>query len=535
MPKWQAEQRELSLNEACTRWLHVVEKAATQAVPTKGVSGGAKPWWSPRLEKLAKRKDGLRRRYQETGNEELKKQYREAQNEFDRVSDEQKEKTWRKKCEEMDSEELATNELMRLYRRTHDKQSKKPITLSHNGTEAVTTKEKVELLGDFYSKVGKNTGESYGEIRRWQDQVEREFEEEHMETERSAVEEFQSMISKEEVQWVVKQLVARKAPGPDGVAPPLVIQGGEVMIESLLTLYRRTWAEGHLPPQWKEANICPIPKVTAASTCGKFRPISLLSVVSKLMERIVARRLYRYVERENVLPEYQSGFRQGHSTVNLLAELQQEAHSAFARRESLLFVMLDIEKAYDRAWRPGIMRRLRDIGVDGRMLVWIRDFLGERRARVVLDGQKSEWRPSEYGVPQGSPLSPLLFNIFVAPVLRRVKTGKLMFADDIGLFLRGKNMRALSRRMTRELAWVSLWAHKWKAKFNLGKCIALALSRNRPTPIPSVRFDGKTLKVPRTDADLVEHAKYLGVVLDCVASALTYNQEEGNEAAPFPT
>ena len=218
--------------------------------------------------------------------------------------------------------------------------------------------------------------------------------------------------------------------------------------------------------------------------------------------------------REKVLPEYQAGFRDKHSTLDLLIELQQEAYSAFAERESVLFVMLDIEKAYDRAWRPGVLRRLRDIGVDGRMISWIHDFLRERKARVVVEGGKSKWRPSLHGVPQGSPLSPLLFNIFVAPVLARVKTGRLMFADDIGLFLRGKDMQRLSRQMTRELEWVSNWARRWRAKFNLSKCSAIALSRKRPVPKPRVRFEGKTLQVPEKEEELIENAKYLGVVLD---------------------
>ena len=514
LEKWHEDQQEMPLSEAYDRWLEVVRAAENAAVPTKGVSAGAKPWWSAAIGKLTKKKDKLRRKYQETGLVEIKEQYKAAQRELDQETEKEMEKQWREKCEAMNSEDLALDHIMRQYRRTHDRRSKEPVSLFYGEREAVTVKEKVELQNRYYSEAWKPAKSIGGRIGKWQRQVEKEFEEEHMEVEISAVEEFQSDITQEEVQEAVSKLAERKAPGPDGVTPPLIKRGGTAMIKSLVTIFGRSWAETSLPACWKEANICPIPKCTKPSQCDKFRPISLLSVVSKLLERVVARRLYRYVERENILPDYQAGFRHKHSTVDLLAELQQEVYSAFAKRESVLFVMLDIEKAYDKAWRPGIMRRLQKIGVDGRMLAWIHDFLKQRRARVVLDGEKSEWRPSLYGVPQGSPLSPLLFNIFVAPVLSKVQTGRLMFADDIGLHLRGRDMRALSTRMSRQLTWVSRWACKWKAAFNLGKCSAMALSRKRPVPKPRVVFEGKLLQVPQTDEELLEHAKYLGVVLD---------------------
>ena len=89
-----------------------------------------------------------------------------------------------------------------------------------------------------------------------------------------------------------------------------------------------------------------------------------------------------------------------------------------------------------------------------------------------------------------------------------------MFADDIGLHLRGRDMTALSRQMSRQLTWVSRWACKWKATFNLDKCAAVVITRKRRICKPRVVFQGRELQVPQTDEELIEHAKYLGVVLD---------------------
>jgi hypothetical protein len=125
------------------------------------------------------------------------------------------------------------------------------------------------------------------------------------------------------------------------------------------------------------------------------------------------------VERFDFLPSYQSGFRTGRGTFDQLVCVQQQVIVLFAHRESLVFVKLDMQKAYDRVWRAGLMERLRCIGVGGKMYSWVRSFLCDRRAGIILEGVSSGWREYKSGVPPGSPLSPLLFNIFTAPMLRR--------------------------------------------------------------------------------------------------------------------
>jgi hypothetical protein len=289
-----------------------------------------------------------------------------------------------------------------------------------------------------------------------------------------------------EVQSVVKKLKSRKAPGSDNIYPSLLRCGGKHVTLSLLVLFNRSWSTGEIPQMWREANICPLPKVTPPSRASHFRPISLLSVVGKLLESLIQDRLNSFVEPRNLIPSYQAGSRPGRSTIDHLLTVQQTVHSAFSKRESVVFVKLDMEKAYDKVWRAGLMDRLRSIGVGGRMYTWVRSFLRGRRARVVLNGVFSSWKQYLSGVPQGSPLSPLLFNIFVTPMLHRVSTDRIMYADDVGLMSSGANLTTTSNQLSRALIKVESWETRYKASFRLDKCYVLLFTRRQSSPDPVV-------------------------------------------------
>ena len=141
------------------------------------------------------------------------------------------------------------------------------------------------------------------------------------------------------------------------------------------------------------------------------------------------------------------------------------------------------------------------------MYAWIRAFLMARRAKVVIGGESSSWKASEYGVPQGSPLSPLLFNILIAPALLKLKVQRAMFADDIALYEQSSTVQESSKRLTQALKMVSNWAKRWKVKFNTKKCCTTTLTRCRAVPKPNVKLNGSKLKFKKSP-------KYLGIHLD---------------------
>jgi hypothetical protein len=149
--------------------------------------------------------------------------------------------------------------------------------------------------------------------------------------------------------------------------------------------------------------------------------------------------------------------------------------------------------------------RLRSIGVGGRMYTWVRYFLRGRRARVVLKGVFSSWKQYLSGVPQGSLLSPLLFNIFVTPMLRRVSTDRIVYADDVGLMSSGANLTATSNQLSRALIKVESWETRYKASFRLDECYVVLFTQRQSSADPVVVFKGHPL----------------GGCLDCFHAGLT--------------
>ena len=319
--------------------------------------------------------------------------------------------------------------------------------------------------------------------------------------------EFSSDITAEEVQRAISRLRRRKAPGLDGVWNFMLIDGGPGVRSSLLYLFRACWSRGVIPSSWNAAEIRPIPKLDLTRMFGEFRPISLLSVVSKLYDWIVARRLQAVAERHNWLPIHQTGFRSGRNPIEHLIRLQQDAHTAFRNRQILLVAFLDIMKAYDSVHRGQLLRVLANLGVGGRMLSFLRATLGDRRARVRYRNSVSAFMSFPNGLPQGSPLSPILYVIFSAPALVGAGPDVAAAADDMKISAVANSLASAQSLLQYRLRSVHQWASDCHQRWNRDKCVVLTISRRRRLAAPTVLLGG----VPLLPKDVW---KYLGVFVD---------------------
>ena len=302
-------------------------------------------------------------------------------------------------------------------------------------------------------------------------------------------------------------------------------------------LFSRSLAKGYYPADFKRSFITPIIKQTGldASVTSSYRPITNLSVLSKLFERMVARQLVPYLNDNNLLPSLQSGFRASHSTETAILHVFSDILSAVDRGEFAALVLLDLSAAFDTVDHQILLERMqRSFGITGTAHRWFTSYLTGRSLCVRRDGSESEMTAMLCGVPQGSVLGPLLFVLYTADLQSLIEQHGLMphlYADDTQIygFCRPDNVEELTRRITDCVADVAAWMCCNRLQLNVDKTNLLwCTSSRRMSQLPTepLSLAGHEI-VPSTsvrdlgvfiDADLTMHQFVSVIVSRCFAA-----------------
>jgi hypothetical protein len=219
--------------------------------------------------------------------------------------------------------------------------------------------------------------------------------------------------SPEEVNKILGSLELGKAHGVDGVSVRLLKETAESLKRPLSKLINVSFSSGKVPTTWKRANVSPVHKKDCRSTVGNYRPISLLSTLAKVQERIVYRKLYTFLSTNGLLTPKNSGFKEKDSAMCQLINIVDKIYKALENGKEITMVFLDITKAFHKIWHKGLLHKLKSNGIEGNLLNWLEDYLYDRKIRVVINGQCAPWATTNAGVPQGSILGPLLFLVFM--------------------------------------------------------------------------------------------------------------------------
>ncbi|KAM7290016.1 hypothetical protein ISCGN_030144 [Ixodes scapularis] len=246
-----------------------------------------------------------------------------------------------------------------------------------------------------------------------------------------------------ELNWAIHKSKTRSAPGPDNVTPATLRNLPDETRLQLLDWINAIWVSGELPQAWKHSIVVPIPKGNKArNTIKNFRPISLTSCVCKTMERMVLARLDWYLENSNAFHPAQTGFRTGLGTQDSLALISHHIIRTKGRRQNhaCTFVAVDVSRAFDPVPHSSIMTATVSLGISGRALNFIRNFLANRTFSVATgrEAEQTQPKPNRLGVPQGSVLSPTLFNIVMAALPHALAEisdiGFTLYADDLTIW-----------------------------------------------------------------------------------------------------
>ena len=218
------------------------------------------------------------------------------------------------------------------------------------------------------------------------------------------------LVDKYELIDFIYKLNPSKCPGADNLGP-LILDISSSIIDPLLHIYNLSLSTGVVPNKLKIAKVIPIFKRGDSHLPNNYRPISLLSVFSKLLEKVMYNRLYSFLQTNNILYQYQFGFRENHSTTLALLDVVDQIYAHLDKHESVVGVYLDLEKAFDTVNHAILLHKLYNYGIRGVVYEWFRNYLHNRTQFVTVNECNSEVRNIKHGVPQGSLLGPLLFLI----------------------------------------------------------------------------------------------------------------------------
>lgn len=268
-----------------------------------------------------------------------------------------------------------------------------------------------------------------------------------------------------------------KSPGPDELHPMILKECADSLAEPLAKIFQSSFADGHLPADWKMAEICPIFKKGHKSDPGNYRPVSLTSVVCKVMESVVRDHLLQYLEERNLISSKQHGFIHGRSCLTNLLETFEEWTAALDEGYGIDVIYMDYKKAFDMVPHGRLVKKMNDYGIDDKILLWIKDFLSNRKMRVSVKGCSSSWREVLSGVPQGSVLGPLLFLIYVNDIPEWMLSSIRLFADDTKLWTRISGPEDVAK-LQQDLNRLQQWSDEWLLAFNINKCKVMHVGHN---------------------------------------------------------
>lgn len=314
-----------------------------------------------------------------------------------------------------------------------------------------------------------------------------------------------------EIIRIIKNFKNSKAPGKDEITNVLLKHLPKKAIVQLTYLFNACIKLSYFPSSWKNASIIPIPKPNKDhSNPANYRPISLLSCLSKIFERIILIRLNKHIRENEIIPNTQFGFRAQHSTSHQLLRITNNIKSNYSNKKSTGMVLMDIEKAFDSVWHKGLLFKLIKCNFPGYLTLLIKSFLEDRKFQVHLRMAVSQSFQIPAGVPQGSVLSPTLYNIFTSDIINLPECNIAMFADDTAIFTSSTDPEIIQDNLNSSLDLILQYYKKWKIKINVSKTQAIYFTKRRARRfLPNMDLIVDNNSIPWSN-----EVKYLGIVLD---------------------
>lgn len=498
--------RSLSANEKLMTVINKFEEA--QAAATKVVVVQAKvkdhcPWMTFDVWKMMKIKDNLlKSSRRHPSDQHLRDLLKHASKRLQQIKERSK-RDYYQRLLLHSSNKKSWKMINELLGRKNDKE--RIVTLKIGDSKTSDGYEVSNIFNNWFSNVGENLASGINsdkDIRKFRT----------LPTQSSSI--YLQPATVEEVILLIKNLDSKKSPGPDSISAETIKNHHVPFANILVDVFNEIIVSGEFPACLKIARVVPIFKSGDPADANNYRPISVLSMMSKLLEKMIASRLSDFLFTNNLIYEKQYGFRTGCSTLTATCEMVDEIYGILDRRQFSGALFLDLKKAFDTINHDLLLQKLECYGIRGTALLLLQSYLRDRQQYVTANGGKSDLRNISIGVPQGSNLGPLLFLVFINDLSRLKLHGKMQFfADDTVLLYNALEALRIARFVQEDLQSVQEYFASNVLSLNLQKTTYMIFhTPRRPSPeLPAVRVG--TIEIRKVDS-----FKYLGLTLDSVLS-----------------
>uniref|UniRef100_A0A8C6LE27 Reverse transcriptase domain-containing protein n=1 Tax=Nothobranchius furzeri TaxID=105023 RepID=A0A8C6LE27_NOTFU len=318
---------------------------------------------------------------------------------------------------------------------------------------------------------------------------------------------FLGKVEKEEIREIVKNCGNKRSTDCEDLDMMTVKTIIESVIDPFTYICNLSLSTGVFPDAMKIAKVVPLFKNGDKHNFTNYRPVSLLPQFSKILEKVFASRLDKFIEKNMILHNEQYGFRTQHSTTMAIMDLTEKISEAIDNREYFISVFIDLKKAFDVIDHSRLLQKLYQYGIRGVAHQWVRSYLDNRKQYVQINGITSELRNIAYGVPQGSVLGPKLFNLYINDLVNvSDKLGSVLFADDTTLFYSGSDINEVTHVINIELIKVKNWFDVNKLTLNLKKTNFILFNDKENIDV--------ILEIDNMEIQRVKEIKFLGVMID---------------------
>ena len=326
-------------------------------------------------------------------------------------------------------------------------------------------------------------------------------------------------VSEHEVWRIIKTINTSKSSGLENISSHVIKVAFEHLKPEITFMFNLSISTATFPDTWKKALVVPIPKKGNLALVQNYRPISLLPLPGKIMEKLIHHHLANHFESGSLLAKEQHGFRKDHSTIHAIAQFTDHVSKKLDAKLTTLALFIDFRKAFDCVQHPILLEKLKNMNLDSSVTEWVKSYLTNRQQRVYANSYYSSYQNVTQGVPQGSVLGPLFYIVYANDLSKIVKNCKFaLYADDTVLYISEKDIEVSIRKLQEDIDALSTWCAKNGIMANTDKTkVMLFGTKNNLSKIPIDELD---LKFGGVSLQAVKTYTYLGMTLD---NQLNYN------------